>query len=309
MPDPADLGPQHRGDSAFTARMRRHQSWYRAHILGVPWGTGPGPRSRTEYGNMLSAADGQRGLNFLAPEIFAEARRRLTVATGVVEEHRLLCNLLSSQPMCFNLFGLMASDRATATRLWRATLGDGVAEVTRVSFELAPEPRAEYLDDHTAFDAHVEYRQPDGTLAFVGIETKLTEPFSLKVYDSPAYRRWMGPASPWRASAGDAVAVKQHNQLWRDHLLCAAMLRHPRSPYANGRLMLVRHPGDSKCAAVVARYSALLRADDASFIDMPLDRLIATWSGVELDDRWRAWRDAFHLRYLDLSRSAAASPG
>ena len=50
------IGPQYKGDSAFAARMRLHQSWYRANVLGVPYGTGPTPKSASYYGNMLTAA-------------------------------------------------------------------------------------------------------------------------------------------------------------------------------------------------------------------------------------------------------------
>ena len=56
MRDQGVFGPQFRGDSAFTARMRLHQSWYRAAVLGVPW---------ARYGNMLDEAAGMVGLNFL----------------------------------------------------------------------------------------------------------------------------------------------------------------------------------------------------------------------------------------------------
>jgi hypothetical protein len=34
-----------------------------------------------------------------------------------------------------------------------------------------------------SFDAFIEYERPDGSLGFIGIEAKLTEPFSIKHYD------------------------------------------------------------------------------------------------------------------------------
>jgi hypothetical protein len=52
-----------------------------------------------------------------------------------------------------------------------------------VDIEYAPDPKEEFLDDRTAFDAFVEFDRVDGTRGFVGIETKLTEPFSRKTYD------------------------------------------------------------------------------------------------------------------------------
>lgn len=85
-----------------------------------------------------------------------------------------------------------------------------------------------------------------------------------------------------------------------------AMLNHRCRPCERGRLMLVRHPGDRDCAAVVRGYRKLLREDDDTFIDMPLDKLIEIWRGASLSDEWREWLAKFHLRYLDLEASKRA---
>lgn len=252
---------------------------------------------------MLTVEDGRRGLNFLTPSIFESAKRRVAQGTGMVEEFRLYCNMLSSQPMCFNLLGPQITDLDLATTLWKAVLPSEIERVTRVEIEWSPEPRFEYLDDRTAFDAFVEYERPDGTSAFIGIETKLTEHFSAEHYDNPAYRRWMecGDA-PWRTDAWNRVDAVMHNQLWRDHLLAVALRKHRDSKYGHGRLMLVRHPGDVECARIVDGYRSLLKPGDDTFIDMPLDRIVDGWSKV-IGAEHRAWLDAFRLRYLDLHRS------
>jgi hypothetical protein len=71
--------------------------------------------------------------------------------------------------------------------------------------------------------------------------------------------------------------------------------------------MLVRHPGDRDCAAVVRGYRKLLREDDDTFIDMPLDKLIGIWQRAPLAGEWRQWLARFRLRYLDLDASEEAS--
>lgn len=88
--------------------------------------------------------------------------------------------MLSSQPMCFNLFGPLVLDTSLATRLMRTVLPEEIDVVEEVRIEFAPEPRQQYLDNRTSFDALVRYRTPDGQQAFLGIETKLTEPFTQK---------------------------------------------------------------------------------------------------------------------------------
>ena len=116
-----DLGPQYGGDAPFAARMRRHQSWYRAQVLGVGCGTGPRPSSTARYGNMLTREDGDRGLNFVTPTAFAAARDRVAAGGGAVEPFRLFHNMLSSMPMCFNLFGPLIDDPELATRVKQDT--------------------------------------------------------------------------------------------------------------------------------------------------------------------------------------------
>ncbi len=305
---PDDLGPQYAGDDLFTARMRRHQSWFRAHVLGVPCGTGPQASSTSRYGNMLRAADGRRGLNFVSDAAFEAAEARIAAGHGAVDPFRLRNNLLSSMPLCFNLFGPLVADLELATRVLSARLPGEVAEVTRVLLEHAPSPASEFLADRTAFDAFIEYRQPDGALAAVGIETKLTERFSAKHYDTPTYRRWMdSPAAPWRSEAHGRVADVQHNQLWRDHLLAIAVRDHGQSPYAACRLALVHHPEDRACAAVVDGYAALLKPGDQTFVRWPLDRLLAAWDSVVEADEPRRWLSTLRTRYLDLARSGSGA--
>jgi hypothetical protein len=190
MDIPLDYGPQYRRDSPFTARMRFHQSWYRAEVLKLPYGTGPKINSKTSYGNMLTLEDGEKGRNFLRPHIFEVAKRRVAESKGMVDRFRLFCNMLSSQPMCFNLFGPLVDDAEYATRLFKLLLPGEIERVDKVRLEYSPEPVKEYLNDQTAFDAYVEYTSLDGSNAFIGFETKLTESFSRKICSQPSYWKW-----------------------------------------------------------------------------------------------------------------------
>jgi hypothetical protein len=292
-----DIGPQYERDDDFTRRMRWHQSWYRARVLRVAYGHGPSPSSRTSYGNMLNEHAASRGLNFLTPDIFQLARRRVAIGTGTVDEFRLLRNMLSSQPMAFNLFGELALNHDLATELVRALWGPHVKRVTDVRLEWAPQPSREYLDDQTAFDVFIEYEGGEGHAGFIGIEVKLTEPFSQRHYDKPAYRRWMTPDSPWRADSREAVADIRHNQLWRDHLLAWSMLKHPSRSYASGHLSVVFHPEDHRCRGVIDRYRTLLRSH-ATFSAFDLSQVISVWLPFASE-----WLQTFAERYLSLDTS------
>lgn len=289
------IGPQARRDDPFTRRMRLHQSWYRSQVLKLPYGTGPKPGDGCPLGNMLTEIDAEAGRNFLNSSIFEVAKKRIEKNIGLVDEFRLRRNMLSSQPMCFNLFGELALNHYVATRLARSLWGRRVDRVLHVCFEWAPEPAEEYLSDRTAFDAFVEYEMPDGGVGFIGIETKLCEPFSQVEYDKSEYRRWMTGHHPWRDGAN--VAALPHNQLWRGHLLAWSMLEHRRSRYAKGEFAVVFHPGDERCRRVIGGYRDLLH-DEETFSSFDLSEIASAWAPLA-----GPWFQEFERRYLALDSS------
>lgn len=292
------IGPEVKSDNVFRRRLRRHQGWYRDRVLKVPYGTGPRRWDKRCLGNMLTESCADEGCNFLTPAIFKLAKQRLANQQGMVEPFRLLRNMLSSQPMCFNLFGELARDLDLATSLVRALWGPRVARVVGICFEWAPQPAAEYLNDCTAFDAFIEYETAHGSRAFIGVETKLSEPFSQKHYDSEQYRRWMTEDSPWLADTD--VAATRHNQLWRNHLLAWSLLKHNPSKYAEGTFTVVHHPEDTGCRNVIEGYRALLR-DESIFGSFDLGEIVDRWKPLTGE-----WIRKFETRYVSLEKSDAA---
>ena len=304
-----EIGPQNGGtEPSFRRRMRFHQSWYRASVLRVPCGTGPGAGSDTRYGNMLPADAAEAGANFLTPEIFGVVRERISAATGAVDSFRLLRNMLSSQPLCFNLFAPLKRNLDLATKLMQATFGaERVQRVTDVKIEYAPQPAFEYLGDRTAFDVFIEYVAPDDEPGFFGIEVKLTETFSAKRYDGARYRTLVArPGSPWRSEAGELLADERWNQLWRNHMLVDALRTH-RTPIhgRTGSLVVLRHPLDTECTTACATYRTML-AQPSDLIELTLDDMISRWGSVELDADRRVWLRELRRRYLDLNESEEA---
>jgi len=295
------LGPQYAQDNILARRMRKHQSWYRSEVLNLPYGTGPGPNDTSAYGNMLTRSDGEAGRNFLSPEIFEVVQNRISQGGGAVEKYRLLHNMLSSQPMCFNLFGPLVRDQELARTLLEELVPEKISEVIRVSIEWSPKPASDYLNDNTAFDAFIEYRTTDGRLFGLGIETKLSEPFSQKEYDKPEYRRWMhGSDVPWLPESWSKVQTIEHNQLWREHLMAVSMRNRSGSVYDHVRLMLVHHPADIECARYFSNYKKLLKDDDDSLISFSLDQIVDSWLSVVNSGDQLVWLKLFNNRYVDL---------
>lgn len=179
--------------------------------------------------------------------------------------------------------------------------------MTDVRIEWAPQPAREYLGDRTSFDAAVEYVTASGERGFLGVETKLTEPFSARAYDTGRYRELTElPGSPWPPRSWSRLADTRWNQLWRNHLLVEAVRRHPGSPITGpARLLVVRHPGGHECQRALSGYRALTNGDGV-LVDLPLDRLDDVIGPALTADHEQRWWAAFRQRYVDLSGSAGA---
>lgn len=303
------LGPQYDGDDALTGRMRAYQSWYRAAVLDVAPGVGPQEGSTTSYGNYLASEAAERGDNFLTDHIWEVVQDRIGQGGGV-ERYRCLYNLLSSQPMCFNLFGQFVGRPQIATPLFSALLPDVVGEVEDVRIEWAPEPKGRYLDDATSFDAFVEVRRAsDGARGFLAIETKLTEPFSQKWYDiehRPAYGRLMSRTDgPWVAEAEQQVTDPRWNQLWRNHMLAISLVEDEECPYEFGVPIVVHHPLDARGVEAIIGYRELLQ-DPLSVRCFDLRQIVDRWRSLIVTEEDRQWVDRFDVRYLQLWLSERA---
>ncbi len=294
------IGPQAASDDAATRRHRFHQSWYRAAILGLPYGTGPSRGSTTPRGNMLTSEDGAAGRNFLSPAIAELAGARIAQG-GTVEPFRCRHNMLSSQPMCFNLVGQMMLKPNLASALVAAATGREIAQVTGVRLE---DDGGKLLKDATGMDASIRYETTDGAGGILAIETKLTEQFSPKVYaldSKPQYgAQTHREGSAFDPSKAHELTDSRWNQLWRNQMLAEAVAVVDGLNHAE---QLVIFPVDAgKTSDLVGQYADLL-ARPSAVIPMTLtDVMRALDPHAGRDDR--EWLDAFTTRYVDLEASA-----
>jgi len=136
-------------DQRRVAAYRRLQSWYREEQLGVREpGTKP---DGSPLGSALpvSALASRPDLNFLTPAAYRNALDRAIVVRrtgGTLEEDRLYRNMLSSMPLCFNIFGSLGTHPAFV-RLIQALVDSEASIVGAVSCEWAPPSR---LSDSSA---------------------------------------------------------------------------------------------------------------------------------------------------------------
>ena len=266
------------GDDARTARYRRLQSWWRS----VQLVASPGPSgNRERVGSSLHPAEvaAQPDLNFLHPLAYQHAEERIAAAAAedaTLDEHRLRHNLLSSMPLCFNLFGTLAG-HPQAVDLVQAVVDPDAEAIEEITCEWAPRPASAHLGDRTAFDAFLRYRTSSGD-RFVGVETKYTEPFSTTEYDRVKYRD-VAEACGWftdPAVACERLRSSATNQLWRQVLLCASWEAASNTPGA----ALVVCPADDERArtAVDAVRAELVHPDRLRLVT--LERIVGACDAI-----------------------------
>ena len=288
-------------DTRFASGARLLQSIWRER-QGLPVGKiKPERGRRRRLGSRLTPEVARTGANFLTPEIAKLVRREAAYREygAFIEEERLWGNLLSSQPLTFNLFGHAKLDRALGTRLFRTLLPDFVAELDTIHFETSPGRGDErFTGDNTAFDLLATVTTPRGTRGCIGIEVKFVE--SMKYSARPMAKRFdllAERAHLHRDPRAAALREAPLEQLFRLHLLAATMIADP-GPYQEGLFVLIAPEANRDVARAAQAYRAHLRDDHAAtvgFRQVSVEACIAA-IGAAGDADLSA---ALHERYTD----------
>jgi len=246
----------------------------------------------------------QRDLNFLHPAAYQHAEQRsidVQKEGGSLEPKRLFHNMLSSMPMCFNLFGAMRGEPGFLP-VFQRLFDPRANAILDVVCEWTPAEPDDRLGDRTAFDAVVFYETADGP-AFFGIETKYTEPFSRKVYQPSEVNRYreVTHESGWFAAPATAIENLQgpaSNQLWRNTMLAARLEQcghHGRGSVAV--VALADDPGATKACDIVVPALTDSHVDRLRLVTA--QEILAVTEQVVPDLSW--WVTSFRRRYVDHS--------
>ena len=119
-------------------------------------------------------------LNFITDRIQQVVRKEVcdqTASQGkLFGKPRIFENLLSSQPLCFNLFAELKLDIPLATDLVKELTSGRFCKVNSIEFEFSPGRRdTKYLGDRSAFDVFIDCETKRGGHGFIEIEVKYHE--------------------------------------------------------------------------------------------------------------------------------------
>jgi len=237
--------------------------------------------------------------NFLTSQIGQVVRREVDEYgnTKVYGRPRIFNNLLSSQPLAFNLFVPLQFDLALATNVFRRMTCGRCHRVTRIDFEYSPGRRDErYLGDRSAFDVFVAFESGKGLPCFMGIEVKYHENLNNPPSGHRArYDEVARDMKCFRSAAAERLKSKPLQQVWRDHLLAGSLRL--ADGFADGFFVLLSPKDNNACTEAVAAYRECLDCAD-TFEHWTLEQVAGTIRQFR-DDPWIA---AFQNRYLNFTK-------
>lgn len=302
-----------KADNRCQAYYRYLQSKWRD-AKGIPAKMKDGQSKEDVYGNYTSDPEA----NFMTEGICALVNNELLPENKggrLIEESRLRQNLLSSQPLCFNLFGELKLHLDKALQFFNLLYDDYFKSIDDIKFEYNPARRDPRLTgDRSAFDVFIEYTSNSGKKGFIGIEVKYAENLregadSVKgilekqFCNEPRTRRDRYQElsqAIFNPEFYSKLEELPQFQIWRDHLLAVAMTKAFPEKYDEGLFLFLSPYSNKKCREGVNAYIAILKESgkeegvDSHFCHAWLEDYIYILDKVFQSD----WTKEMIIRYL-----------
>ena len=284
-----DIGPQYKLDDPFKAAARLHQSDYRARILKADY---------VDYGNRLTEVDGRALLNYYDGLGVRESLRE----RYPVYSRKRDADMLRSEHIPFNLLAPLADKPALMQRVLHEAFDLELREPFEMKLEWAPSPAEEYLGDMTSFDAYVEGSNANGERVGLGIEVKYTER-GYPIGTREAARVHDRRSTYWVTTRNSGQFVKDGceqlasddlRQIWRNHLLGLAMVRH--GDITRFVSVTLYPAGNEHFTNALTAYRSLLEPAAGGCVrGCTFERYIGCLQG---DSKIDAWKSYLMARYL-----------
>lgn len=331
----AEEGLAYSTGPGFRARAEAHQRRFRADVLRAGW---------TGYGHHLDEQAAQAGANFLHPEALASVQKRSLSGKGV-HLGRTLGNMLSSQALCFNIFGPLQSEQGGLELAGQVLSGFVPGLATVLSIDIEYTPSAEVFGDQFGrggvdCDVRMDFSDREGQRGVLVIETKFVEDsFSCCGHCKPGagdpcpsdvrigadfqgcryvrknrYRYWQRAteAGSLRLPFGQEVGCPFRGPLWQvwvNHTLAHAEAK---SRGASHAVFAVCAPAENEAllanGPVLEKFRDLV-TDPSTVVFIPLEQLLSRLHELagSRSAVWGQWPELLRTRYT--VPTATSSPG
>jgi len=212
---------------------------------------------------------------------------------------RIFNNLLSSQPLCFNLFAELQQDLSLATKVFRKLCPHRIDTIYKIEFEYSPGAKDPvYTGDLTAFDVYVEFYNKFDQKGFIGIEVKYHE--NLRTTPAKMADRYFEIASMMGCFKKDSLPALQRaplEQIFRGHLLAGSMLYAHKDNFKDVLFVFLYPRLNTHCKQAAEKYKQCLK----------IDRTFDTWTLENVveaikENTTARWIDFLIDRYLNFEK-------
>jgi hypothetical protein len=278
----------------------------KARILQSMWRTEKGYEAGLfqgrKLGNLLPMPWARDTLNNYLSDTIKEVVKREVFTNSDIKLYgkpRIFNNLLSSQPLCFNLFAELQQDLELASKVFKQLCPHRVNEVLSIEFEHSPGRRdMNYTGDRSAFDVYVVFLNDTNEKGFIGIEVKYYE--NLKNKPAEIRDRYFKVASTmgcFKDSCLDVLQLSPLEQIWRDHLLAGSLLYSPKDGFKDGFYVFLFPKDNLHCQEAVKQYKQYLT----------IDRTFQSWTLESVaeaikQNTEKKWIDEVIDRYLNFGK-------
>ena len=234
--EPSDRVSKDPESTYFRRRTRLHQSLWRE-SKGFPIGTQPIKPKKDQQARLLgSRIDlefARESLGNFLSDITKQAvlsRINNPEPKQTLYEDRLFADLLSSMPMCFNLFGPINQNLELSNDAINYWWPDAPGKVSSIRFEWSPGRQipGKYLENRSAFDVAFIIDLDNGKKGLLGIETKYHEYCQKEPMPSEKrinrYKYVASETGLFSDKTIKNILGSPLQQIWLDHLLALSML-------------------------------------------------------------------------------------
>jgi len=263
-----------------------------------------------KYGNFLTLDFAkEKGANFLTNGIFEIVKYEVEnkhIDRKVIQEPRIWNNLLSSQPLAFNLFGELKINKELATTIFKKLYPErDLKRVTAIEFEYSPgRKNPKYTNDSSAFDVFIEYETEKEKKGFFGIEVKYAEDLN----DEPSthkdtYETISFASGIFEMSNINRLKEKPIQQIWRDHLLTLSLFI-TNNDYEIGDFIYLYPSENLSCKSGIEKYKSTFKESIETYLrPLTIEKLVETIK-IHCSDKWII---DFENRYLKFEKIENAS--
>ena len=234
----------------------------------------------------------------------AEVLDRIKSKGKLYAKPRIFNDLLSSQPLCFNLFGELKKDLSLATRVIESLVPGMVEEVIDIDFEWSPgQSDPKLTGDRSAFDVYVSFTSKTGGKGFIGIEVKYHENLIGKAATTTdRHHEISRQMNCFDYGSLKDLEKQPLQQIWRDHML--AGIHKTVNEFEEGFFVFLYPEGNTHCSEAVERYEEYL-TNHETFATWTLES-VANAIKSETNDQWI---DLFIERYLNFDKILGSRAG